>query len=106
MRAVIKGVTASLGRQTLLLLLQTLALARATPGLLFGFRGHAHDAERLLIAGDISVQVQHHLFGVPLVGFDLLAILVPIPRPYHVVGRSQLLELPMQTVTKGARLVT
>src|SRR5664279_4520630 len=103
---VIKGVAASLGRQTLLLLLQALSLARAAPGLLLGFCGHAHDAERLPIAGDIPVQAQHHRFGVPLVGLDLLAILVPIPGPDHVVGNAPLLELPMQTVAKRARLVT
>ena len=49
--------------------------------------------------------MEHQLLGIPLVGLDLLAILIPIPGTHHVIGHPQSRQLAVQTVTERPGLV-
>ena len=89
--AVIQSVAASLCGQALALALETLPLPRDAPLLFLLGAGNPDHTEGVMVATDIAVQVQGQLLGVAFVGLDLLAVLIPVAWPHHVVGNSHLL---------------
>lgn len=89
--------------QTLALLAQAIALtAFATLGLLFfGMRTGGEPG----VARDKTVEFLQELGAIALVGFYLLAVLVPVARTHHVIGDAHCFEPPVQPVTKAAGFI-
>ena len=80
-------------------------MSREAARLLLFRAGHPHDTERVLIAVDVAVQVQRQLLGVPFVGLDFLAVLIPVTRAHDIINGAHLFQLPMQVVAKRTGLV-
>src|ERR1035441_4630285 len=94
------------GRQPLLFLLQTLALAREAALLLFLLAGNAHHAEGAQVAVDVAIQAIGQGRGIALVGFDFPAVFIPIARTHDIIGDAHFLQLAVERVTKRAGFVT
>src|SRR5947208_10485666 len=105
MLTVVERVAAPLGGQALSLALETFSLPRDAALLLLLRGGHSDHAERILVAADVSVQVQRQLLGIAFVSLDPFVVFIPIARSHDVIGCSELFQLPVQAVTKRTGLV-
>jgi hypothetical protein len=94
------------GRQALPLTHQLLALPDHGPFAFLLLAGHAHDAERLLVAPHVAIQSLAQGQRIEPVIFDSLASIIPILGLHDEVGHSHRCKPSMQMISERPRLVT